>query len=346
MLCRMKISGTCRRLLSALAPRLRRHHSSPEKSTPARPIRTVWAAVAHRLTGLLLATLLLGPHLAVGAPIALVLSEEGGAYEAFANTFGQIIGQSQEPIEIGRIVADRVNARSLPDDTQLIVAIGSNAAEALESLPTRVPLLLAMVPRATYDRVRAKRPLSGGVLIDQPPLRYIQLVRTALPDHPLIGMLAGRDSQESTQRLFGAARELGMRARIETVSDEHDIYPAMQRLPGEGSVLLATPDATIFNSHTIPSILLSAFRRLVPVIGFSPAYVNAGAAIALYSSPEQIATQTADLVRSALAGANPGMQYPRLFTVGINDRVARALGLRLDDSNLIRERLERLERRQ
>lgn len=329
-----------------MARRRSRPHPTPDLPTPVRPYRTVGAALARLIAHPLLALTLLAPGLASPAPITLVLSEEGGAYEAFANTFSQILGQGQDSAEIGRVLADRLNPRSLPDDVQLVVAIGSNAADALETLPARTALMLAMVPRTTYDRVRARRPLAGGVLIDQPPLRYVQLVRTALPDHPLIGMLAGRDSQDSTQRLSGAARELGLRARIETVSEEQDIFPAMQHLPGEGSVLLATPDTTIFNSRTIPSILLSAFRRQVPVIGFSPAYVNAGAAIALYSSPEQIAMQTADLARNALNGAYPGMQYPRLFTVGINDRVARALGLRLDDSNAIRERLERLERRQ
>jgi len=280
---------------------------------------------------------------ALAASVTLVLSDASPPYQQFANAF--LASVRNESIQVSTLDLEQA-ARAVPAGTQLIIAVGSQAAEVMEAHPSSGPLALAMIPRATYDRVRNKRAVIGGVLIDQPPARYIQLVRIALPDHTMIGLLAGRDSKESTQRLLSAAREQGIKAQSETILDEQDIYPAMQRLLSDGAVLLATPDNTIFNSRTIPSILLSAFRRQVPVIGFSPAYVNAGATVALYSSPEQLAAQTAELARSVLNGSgNPGMQYPRQFTVGINERVARSLGLHIDDSAVaIRERLEKLER--
>lgn len=284
---------------------------------------------------------LIFPLPSLAASIVLVLSDVSPAYQQFASAF--LLSVRNESIQVNTLDLEQAT-HTLPPGTQLIIAVGSRAAETLENHPATSPLMLTMVPRATYERVRSKHTVIGGVLIDQPPARYIQLVRIALPDHNMIGLLAGRDSKESVQRLISAAREQGLKAQSETVLDEQEIYPSMQKLLGDGSALLATPDNTVFNSRTIPSILLSAFRRQIPVIGFSPAYVNAGATVALYSSPEQLATQTAELARAVLNGnSTPGMQYPRQFTVGINERVARALGLHIDDSPVIRERLERLE---
>jgi len=158
-------------------------------------------------------------------------------------------------------------------------------------------------------------------------------------------VLIGRDSKDAAARLMAAARDARLRAQAETIGSEADIYPAMQRLFADGGVLLATPDTTVFNTQTIPSILLSAYRRGVPVIGFSPAYINAGAMVALYSTPEQLAAQSADISLQFLAGGSmPAPQYPRHYTIGINERVARSLGLSLEGEALIRERLERLER--
>lgn len=298
--------------------------------------------VVRRLALLCLLTLLWPVRALAAGSVALVLGDTSAAYQQFANAF--VIALKNSAVQITLVDPEQAR-RELPPGTQLVVAAGSLAAEALEPATFGAPLVLAMIPRTTYDRVKAQRTVAGGVLIDQPAARYVRLVRTALPEHTRIGLLAGRDSRDSTQGLMAAAREQSIKAQSESVGDEKEIYPAMQRMLGDDLVILATPDTTIFNARTIPSILLGAFRHQVPVIGFSPAYLNAGATVALYSSPEQIAAQTADMVRATLAGnGNPGMQYPQKFTVGVNERVARSLGLRLEDSAVIRERLEKLER--
>lgn len=325
----MKISGWLR----ALSACTRLRGTLPRQTLPV---------VSRRLmVALAWVTMACATGAVRASPIVLVLSDTAPAYQQFAEAFSTTFGDAASV----SVAQAGQTAGVLGADTRLVIAVGSRAADSLDALTPGKALMLAMVPRATYERIRARRPLSGGVLIDQPAARYMQLVRVALPEHGQIGILDGRDSHENTQRLLAAARALGLKARSEEIHDEHDIYPSMLPLLSEGAVLLATPDASIFNARTIPSILLGAFRHNVPVIGFSPSYVNAGAAIALYSSPAQLATQATELAQSVLGGApHPGMQYPKRFSVGINERVARSLGLRLEDSTVIRERLEKLER--
>ncbi|GAB2900009.1 hypothetical protein GCM10027046_31420 [Uliginosibacterium flavum] len=280
----------------------------------------------------------------MAANIVVVLSEPAPAYQAYAQGFRASLEKRGSTIEIQILELSQLTNQPLPE-ASLLIAVGSRAAEALGTRNQHQPLLLAMLPRTNLDRLQSPQAKIGGVYIDQPAARYIALARAAIPDLEHIGLLVGRDSKDAAARLMAAARDARLRAQAETISSEADIYPAMQRLFADSGALLATPDTSVFNSQTIPSILLSAYRRGVPVIGFSPAYINAGAMVALYSTPEQLAAQSADISLQFLAGGSmPAPQYPRHYTIGINERVARSLGLSLEGEALIRERLERLER--
>jgi ABC-type uncharacterized transport system substrate-binding protein len=94
----------------------------------------------------------------------------------------------------------------------------------------------------------------------------------------------------------------------------------------------------------VRNLLLTSFRARVPVVGFSSAYARAGAVMSLYSSPDQIARQAADAVNQWMRDRNwPHPQHPRHFTVSVNAHVARSLGLKMDDGDVLRDRLIRQE---
>jgi ABC-type uncharacterized transport system substrate-binding protein len=83
---------------------------------------------------------------------------------------------------------------------------------------------------------------------------------------------------------------------------------------------------------------LTTYRNRIPLIGFSAAYVKAGALAAIYSTPENIADQLAELTAQSLSAAGAVKQIisPKYFSVSINSRVARSLGvqLKLDSDKL------------
>ncbi|MFT4174425.1 MAG: ABC transporter substrate binding protein [Rhodocyclaceae bacterium] len=298
-----------------------------------------------RLLGLsLLVSLCASAH---AASIAVVLSEPSPVYQEYANALRTELRRDNPNIDVQLIDGEQLAARPLPD-AQFVIGVGNRAAQIIMGRDVKAPILLALLPKSAYDRIAAGRRDDKhitGLFIDQPPQRYIDLVRTALPDAERVGMLAGPDSRDTVTRLAQAARERKLRPVQESVASEADIFPALQRMFGDGGVLLAVPDMTIFNSQTIPNILLSTYRFRVPVIGFSQAYVRAGALVALYSTPAQIGQQSADIARAVMSGgALPAPQYPRLFTVGVNTHVARSLGLQIESEGVVREKLEKLER--
>ena len=159
-----------------------------------------------------------------------------------------------------------------------------------------------------------------------------------------MALLVGHESLEMGQRLYAAARDRRLRPTLAQLNEESELYPTLQRTLAEPSILLAVPDATVYNNRTISNILLTAYHQRSPVVGFSPAYVKAGALLALYSTPAQVGQQAGEAARLGLAtGSLPPPAAPRHFRISTNPYVARSLGIQLEDPAILRERLERSE---
>ena len=119
---------------------------------------------------------------------------------------------------------------------------------------------------------------------------------------------------------------------IETVDPGETMFHALNRLSGH-PVLLAVPDPSLYNSETLRTLLMATYRREQAMIGFSAAFVNAGALATTNSNPNQIASQLKELLRDyAETGRLPAEQFPKYFSVLVNDNVARSLNLIIDDS--------------
>ncbi|MEN3070614.1 ABC transporter substrate-binding protein [Uliginosibacterium sediminicola] len=277
-----------------------------------------------------------------------MLSEPRGAYTEFAEAFRLELKRDVAPgTELQFIDCDQLAVQGLPE-SQMIVGVGSRAAEMLSIREGKTPLLLSLLTRNNYERLpqpRRDERKQVGLFIDQPPARYLDLLRIALPQVKRIGVMSSRESHDTALRLSQLAGARRLQAQIEHIANDSDIVPAIQRLLQDGGVLLATPDASIYNAQTLPNIILGAYRLRAPVMGFSPVYVKSGAVLALYSTPGQLGTQSADIVRSMLSGATvPALQYPRFFSVGINMAAARSLGIEIESETLIHDKLERMER--
>jgi ABC-type uncharacterized transport system substrate-binding protein len=167
-----------------------------------------------------------------------------------------------------------------------------------------------------------------------------------LPDARRIGVLWGNEARGQVGALQAAALERNMQVVSAQVAPGEPIFPVLQRVLEDSDVLLSVPDPQIYNSASIQNILLTSFRLRVPFAGFSPSYVQAGAAFSVHSSPAMIGRQAAVLARNVLQGRGlPTLPVsPNEFTVTVNVQVARSLGLSLTAASL-QERLRQIEQR-
>jgi putative ABC transport system substrate-binding protein len=129
-----------------------------------------------------------------------------------------------------------------------------------------------------------------------------------------------------------------------SVERDGSVFTGLKRVLEDADVLLAVPDSQVYNSSSIQNILLTSFRAKVPLVAFSPAYVRAGALLAVHATPAQIGVQAATIARGVLQGKalSPTPLYSQDFMVTVNDHVARSLGLTLD-AQALNVRLHRWE---
>ncbi|MBC3878524.1 hypothetical protein H8K38_11945 [Undibacterium sp. FT79W] len=279
--------------------------------------------------------------------ITIVLSDEGGAYEEFANHLNSLLQPSNKTTVRLLLLKNMANDEfSRVTANQLVIAVGTPAMVAMAQKPATNPVLNVLVPRATfiktakqYNRNQDQRRFSA-VYMDQSWSRQLRLIRATMPPRSKIGILLGRESSDYISALQSAAKEADLAVNIESVTDDAELLNALRRLLSNSNAILAVPDAQIYNRNNISSILLTSYRQQVPLFGFSSSYVKAGALAAVYSTPAQISQQVAEIISNLSSGSSlPAPQYPRYFSVNTNPQVARSLGLSIDSDIEIQRHL-------
>jgi putative ABC transport system substrate-binding protein len=288
-----------------------------------------------------------GPAATAAEPaVAVVTSDGSSAYdEAVAAVIAELARGGLPRSDVTVIAAAELPTRTITLP-RLIIALGAQAAQAVSDVDSRTPQLFALLPRTSFEQIIAGRGPSrtvSAIYLDQPFSRQLDLLHLALPEAKRIGVLFGPGSRHVAPFLQRAIAERGLTMTSATLERSETLYPLLQQVLGNADVLLALADPLVFNGNTIQNILLASLHARVPLVAFSPAYVKAGALLALYSTPTQIGTQAGALALAALQGRGlPTPQYPAAYTVGVNQHVARALGLNLDEASLSKQ-LQQME---
>lgn len=232
------------------------------------------------------------------------------------------------------------DAPTIPPDTRLIITLGQRAGEVIGNMRTGIPVLYALIPQTAYQKLAKDSP-NSAIFLDQPIRRLFLLAGIIRPD-PHIGLLMSPLTESLKSELISDSEQRGIPLTYRDVGTKDRVGPLLKEVLEESNILLALPDPNIFNSTTIFNILLSSYHKRIPVIGFSSAYVKAGALIAAYSTPTDIARHLAEYAFSYLgsgAEAMPGPMYPKYFSVSVNQSVARSLGISLPDETVIVQRI-------
>lgn len=269
--------------------------------------------------------------------VLLLLSDSNTVYQHFAQVIRQDLPTDIQ-LTVGKlpIAADQARAG-------LIVTVGNQAMQwALEN--SKEPILATLVSLDSFNTLRSQHRSAGGlaaIYLDQPLSRQAALARAVLPDHKRVGVFYSEKKFAPAQ----LKREISLRGG-ELVSqqlvDDENISRELDQLLDRSDILLAVPDGRIFNSSTIRNILLGSYRRGIPLIGLTSAYVKAGALCAVYSTPEQLAAQAVDAIQAYFRrGVLPASEYPKLYQIDLNKDVARSLRLNVPSVERMRIEIER-----
>lgn len=241
------------------------------------------------------------------------------------------------------------------DQSNLVISIGYAGFEKALNCSSTTPLLATLLSKAMYDSLyekhgkrstALKRPIQV-LLREQPISRQLNLVQIISEGKGMsthLGVILGPSSVVHLPGLKKLARDSNISLHTVTMTQNEKPASAMQKILSECDLLLALQDPVVFNRKTVRGILLSSLKNGVPVIGYSKAYVNVGALVALYSSKTHYLRQTAQLAIEMSQSSKPmsSLHYPEEYSIAVNHRVAHMLATNVGTNEEIKSKMETL----
>jgi putative ABC transport system substrate-binding protein len=136
-----------------------------------------------------------------------------------------------------------------------------------------------------------------------------------------------------------AARSLKVAPIVAHVHSDAEIETAISDLGREpGGGLVVMPSGAFMVAHRRP-IILAAARNHVPAVYFQSSFVRDGGLLSYGVDPVDIFRRAATYVDRILRGEKPGdlpVQFPTKFEMAVNLKTAKALGLTVPQSILLR----------
>lgn len=296
---------------------------------------------------------LLAFHCQAGSYV-LIKSGNGEIYTRFEKSLNVTLTNINQQNSLTTLDIDAFNSPhniSVLTSFDAIISAGIEASIAVSNAHSTSPTIMAMLPKESYADINNPGKIICNIknchilLIDQPVQRQLQLLKLALPSANQISIISSHESSRLLTSITQNASKFGMTINNITVSDEDDVLSALNQNLTNSDVLMAIPDAIVYNRNTARAILLSAFHRRIPLFAYSRSFVRAGAILGIYSTPEDIARQVAELLSGNPKNTVTPLEiYPKYYTIDINQRAADALGITIPDAALLAKRLQANEK--
>lgn len=228
-------------------------------------------------------------------------------------------------------------ARRLPKTSKTVhIAIGPAALRVLLSQGADGVIVSAYTSSQAYRAILDSLPESRSAAVtaiyaEPSPALQLRLIALLYKRPVRVAAILSDKTAYLEPILRSAAALTDTDLSVEYYSAGESLNRTLSRL-AEIPVILATPDSLVYNTENIRNILVTTYRRNQSVIGFSASLVKAGALASAYSEIADIGAQIAELVRDFEAsGKLPEPQFPKYFSVAVNEDVARSLNIVADE---------------
>jgi putative ABC transport system substrate-binding protein len=181
-----------------------------------------------------------------------------------------------------------------------------------------------------------------GLSVQQPDIagKRLELLREIVPNLRRLLILANVGVRESVQELGeveAAASKLGLDIGKLEIRLAQDIEPVFERFKSQADALYVVVDGLVGANHTRIKTLALAAR--LPTIFNTRAYAADGGLMSYGPNFPDLFRRAAEYVDKILRGAKPGdlpVEQPTKFELVINLKTAKALGLKISETFLLR----------
>ena len=280
-----------------------------------------------------------------------VVSILGDAFRQGLRGFGYVEGQNillEERWAEGRFDRLPSLAAELSRlNLDVIVTASTPAVRAAQQATKTIPIVMTLVSDPVEDGLVASLARPGrnvtGLSLMHPELsaKRVALLKEVVPKLSRVAVLWS-PSTASYRKVLGetqtAAHALGLQLRAVEVRDPTDFDSAFSAIARErAGALVVLPDPRFRDQQR--RILDLAAKSRLPAIYWSRDLVEAGGLMAYGANFPDVFRQAATFVDKILKGAKPAdlpVEQPAKFELVINLKTAKALGLTISQSVLLR----------
>jgi putative ABC transport system substrate-binding protein len=252
-------------------------------------------------------------------------------------------GSGETLEDLPRRAADLVRRK-----VDVILAVGDGAeARAARSATATVPIVVAGIADAVESGLVASQGRPGGnvtgvtIPVRQLAAKQLQLLKETLPGLARVAVLTNPGNPAHQPAMVGAeeaAGALGLRLTPLAARREDDFAGAFAKLKKAGgdALLVLFDPAFAMSGGRLTTLALEA--RVPTMFGSRPAVAGAGL-MSFAPAPGELYRTAALLIGKILNGARPAelpVEEPRTFELVVNLTTARAIGVTIPQSILVR----------
>jgi putative ABC transport system substrate-binding protein len=253
--------------------------------------------------------------------------------------------RASDPHRLDRLPALAADLVSRKVD--IIFALATGPAQAAKDATKTIPIVFALVNDPLHAGLAASlaRPGSNltGLTNTGPDIsaKRLQLLNEVRPEIVRVALLWNASNPTVARQVSEtevAARALKVQLHVVAVRGANDFesaFSAITKARVGGLVVIAD----VLTAEHGERIVALATRNRLPVISEFRSFADAGALLTYGSSAPDASRRAAYFVDKILKGANPAdlpVEQPTKFELVINLRTAKALGIRIPQSVLVR----------
>jgi putative ABC transport system substrate-binding protein len=243
---------------------------------------------------------------------------------------------------VPELIADLVQRK-----VEIIVVDTTVATQAAKRATSTIPVVMTSIADPVGSGLVASLAHPGGnvtglsLMMTDLSAKQLQLLKQTVPQATQVAVLWNPDTPYSAkmiEALKAAAPSLSIELNFVGARTPEEIDPAFSAVSQAHAHALYVIEDPLFMTHR-PTLLKLASKAKLPVIYGERTFVDAGALISYGTNYGDLFRRAAGYVDKILKGAKPGdlpIEQPNKFELVVNLKTAKALGITIPESILLR----------
>jgi ABC-type uncharacterized transport system substrate-binding protein len=260
-------------------------------------------------------------------PVLVVSESDVDAYnEALGGVSSVLPPGTFRVIDAAARTFDRdLNGALEDNEARVVIAVGSRALAGVRAHHPAEPVIAAMVLDGSHEEPGLRR-----VDLDVHLTAQLAAMRSLWPGRTRAGIIRDpAQSRYAAAPLETLARKEGFSLMVIDCDGPAQLLKALAGFKGKVDFVLCLPDPDLYNAVTIKPLVIASLEQRLPLVGFSPAFVRAGAAAGIFPDYADVGRQSAEWALRLMRGEDRGTEKesPRKVRIAVNQRVTRLQGI-------------------